>query len=653
MSERSARSFAFVLTRSLLPWVAILCGGLAACAQSEKRSPPPDNLIDSGLSGDGSTDTLPPPIEGLTALTIEPKDTALTLAYASPIVPVKASLKAKGTFKDGSTKDVTNSVAWSTGMPTEAPISVTNGELQSSVPGKLVVTAQAGSIAATANVVIKLTGDVIGSGAPPDAPTKLGGTPSGTSDIAYPLDGALFPYKLGPIELHIKRGDASQTLSRVEITGDAIDLRIYGTCDALSSGCGITLDDALWPLLAGASEGDAIKTRVRLVAPSGGSPSESAQIEVRWTFNPLSGGLYYWRAYDHDKSSAVFRFNLDTPGKPPEKFFVSDPDSPPLPSGDPHPCVGCHAISADGKKMGLTFGGSIPSSFALLDIAKKEFIAKKNTDPAGYATVTSFAPDGARLVNGFRGKLLLRAADATMVDIGSPLFSGLGESLALPYWSGDGKTMVFVGWRPGENGASSSNTGDLVRGGQIWIVDSDGTDFKGAPRLLVPRVPNRTQTYPATSHDSRWVVFNETRCDGPPTPGPYGNDPCDGYDDPSAHLRLVLAAGGTPVDLVRASGTDTWASSWPRFSPSRGRFRGKSLYWVAFSSRRAYGLKLSGSTNGSTKPQLWFAGLLLDDAAAASGDPSFAPVWLPNQNDAEPTGNHVPQWVTVAVPIIK
>jgi len=33
------------------------------------------------------------------------------------------------------------------------------------------------------------------------------------------------------------------------------------------------------------------------------------------------------------------------------------------------------------------------------------------------------------------------------------------------------------------------------------------------------------------------------------------------------------------------------------------------------------------------------------------GDPSYAPVWLPGQNlnQSQPNGNHVPQWVAVAV----
>jgi hypothetical protein len=227
--------------------------------------------------------------------------------------------------------------------------------------------------------------------------------------------------------------------------------------------------------------------------------------------------------------------------------------------------------------------------------------------------------------------------------------------VTLPYWSLDGRKIAFVGWQPSQNGAGSSNTGDVVRGGEIFVADADGTAPTADPKLLVPRVQGRTETYPALSDDSALVAFTETRCDGPPTMGPYGNDPCDGYDDPSAKVRLVASAGGAPVDLARANGTDTWTNSWPRFSPKHGTFRGQSLYWLTFSTRRPYGLRLAGSNNGATHPQLWVAAVVLDPKAGPSGDPSFAPVWIPGQNTdmANPTGNHVPQWVSEYVPIIK
>ena len=127
-------------------------------------------------------------------------------------------------------------------------------------------------------------------------------------------------------------------------------------------------------------------------------------------------------------------------------------------------------------------------------------------------------------------------------------------------------------------------------------------------RDSVPRVSGATEYYPAVSDDSAFVVFNESSCSGPPTSSNdgYGSSPCDGYDDPSARLRLISSKGGTPAELDRASGrtsgwptADTWANSWSRFSPQHGTFQGKTLYWVTFSSRRPYGATLSGSTDGS------------------------------------------------------
>ncbi|HEY5145455.1 MAG TPA: hypothetical protein VII82_01745, partial [Polyangiaceae bacterium] len=223
---------------------------------------------------------------------------------------------------------------------------------------------------------------------------------------------------------------------------------------------------------------------------------------------------------------------------------------------------------------------------------------------------------------------------------------------------------------------SKDLNGNETPNAQIWIAPVNGTTV-GAATLLVPRVANATEYYPAISDDSALVVFNESSCAGPPSPGAdsYGQSPCDSYDDPSARLRLVAAGGGTPVELDRASGrtsgwpsADTWTNSWPRFAPSHGSFQGKTLYWLAFSSRRAYGATLAGSANGSTPPQLWFAAVAVDASGTLTGDPSYAPVWLPQQNSATPeiladggtaqtlgasgtpTGNHIPQWVVQYVP---
>jgi hypothetical protein len=61
----------------------------------------------------------------------------------------------------------------------------------------------------------------------------------------------------------------------------------------------------------------------------------------------------------------------------------------------------------------------------------------------------------------------------------------------------------------------------------------------------------------------------------------------------------------------------------------------------------------------TSQPQLWFSGVTLGEINPT--DPSWSPVWLTGQNNTQanpggnstPYGNHVPQWVKVAIVIDK
>jgi hypothetical protein len=258
--------------------------------------------------------------------------------------------------------------------------------------------------------------------------------------------------------------------------------------------------------------------------------------------------------------------------------------------------------------------------------------------------------------------LALRSADANLTTITPDVFgSAIAPDMATtPFWSPKGDLVAFTGWVPdtAANFTYDNNdvNGDQTPNSEIWAATATGNMTFGAPYKLVPQVSGKSEYYPAISDDSSFVVFDESSCSGPPTPGSdgYGLSPCDGYDDPSATLRLVSTQNGSSaVDLTHASGTDTWSNSWPRFAPTHGTFQGKTLYWIAFSSRRPYGATLPGTNNpnnGDTEPQLWFAAVVVDPSGTVTADPSFAPVWMPQQNPAgTQRGNHSPQWVTKAV----
>jgi hypothetical protein len=270
------------------------------------------------------------------------------------------------------------------------------------------------------------------------------------------------------------------------------------------------------------------------------------------------------------------------------------------------------------------------------------------------------------MMQAVKSQLWLRKADSTLADINpTPMFSGqLGSDVAsIPFWSPKGDLLAFTGWVPcvscemGIANDTSDTNGDETPNAEIWTASVTGNTTFGTPTKLVPTVSGKSEYYPAISDDSQYVVFDESSCDGPGPPSGemYGLSPCDGYDDASATIRLVSAQGGQPVYLTNASQNDNWSNSWPRFAPTHGTFQGNNLYWIAFSSRHPYGATLPGTNNppaGDTEPQLWFAAVVVDSSGTLSADPSFAPVWMPQQNPGgTQRGNHSPQWVTKAVPI--
>lgn len=614
----------------------------------------------------------------LRALEITPARVDLSLVRGAT---TQTRLRLMGRYADGQVHDLSTSVAWTVSGP---PATVRDGLFVTSSPGAFTVTVALDTLLARAMVNVRVTGDLVLADTPMDAPARLGGslTDSARPEIAYPLDGAIFPANLGDVEVQLTRTHPSQSLVRVWFRGTHIDLSMYGRCQPIARapmGCAVTLDRALIPALVGASEGAEMQLRVRLAAPDGTHLVESAPREVRWTSVALTGALYYWSTRLGDNATAIYRYNLESGQTPPEPFFLQTRDAPVI-RGE-RPCVGCHTVSRDGRRMALSFGGSDPGNFGVYDIATRRPIATRLGNhaygpPATFAAMSALNPDGSRVITALRGTLTLRRVDESLAPIGGPLFSqGLtpGDRATQPYWSPDGRMLAFVGWNPalydcnnppcGDN--RPRDNGDLAPYGQVYLAEIRG-DTVGTPRLLVPRSTRNggreyTSYYPSISDDGRWVAFNRVRCDARGNDQGYAVDRagaaanCSGYDNPGARVMLVAATGGNVVDLARLNGTDTWTNSWPRWAPNHGRFRGSELYWVAFSSKRPYGLRLPGDNTGrlaNVPPQLWFAAITLGQGDVMTSDPSHAPIWMPRQNiDADtPSGNHVPQWTAVFVP---
>jgi hypothetical protein len=646
--------------------------------------------------------TLPPEEPPLASLDVLPPEQTLQLSLQADgtVVPATATFMATGWFGD-ETYDITTKTYWTSDSP---GATVVSGVATVTAPGSFAITAHAGSIQGSAKLTATVAASLVGAAFDPAVTATLDASPAGEARIEYPLDGSLFPSNLGPIVVHVTGG--ARSIARLELAGGGVDVRWYDVCladptQAPGPGCYVELPLALTRLFTAASQSGDVTLTAR-VGDGGSPPAESAPIHVAFADVPLTGALYYWSAIEPGATypgytlppaatvgASVQRYDLGRAPLAPELVYT-DQGTPPAFAGAPYArapdggvstCVGCHAVSLDGKLASMSVGGSASAGFELLDVARATLLpitltASEPTqrfvrescggDPAGgCGAFTAFGPTvagSASMVSMYRSKLWLRVSDgvSTLANQAEVVPSAADPYRTDPFWSQRGDAFAFTGFAAPSVGTGNADglDGDEKVGGQIWVASASATAVHDDARLVVPREDGVTSYYPAISSDGRLLAFDKSTCGTGAEPEPhkgaldYGNGPCDGYDDWTATLWLTTPAGGRQTRLDRANGPAAASNSWPRFSPNAGSFRAGTLHWIVFSSRRPYGTQVNyGVTPPSQRPQLWIAGVFADGEVAS--DPSFAPVWLPNQNPSQalPSSNHTPQWAAVAVPL--
>ena len=133
-------------------------------------------------------------------------------------------------------------------------------------------------------------------------------------------------------------------------------------------------------------------------------------------------------------------------------------------------CIGCHAISNDGKYMALTIGGSASdaANTTILDIGAQSLIninPAASTDPnssptvnfsdywkkfrvEGVAAENTWGPNNDRMISMFRSKLYqtnvtISGTTGTVMRAGAVVPSWT-EYASDPFWSPDGSLFVFT-----------------------------------------------------------------------------------------------------------------------------------------------------------------------------------------------------------------
>ncbi len=584
--------------RPLLVLLA-LAASFAACTVEGSR--------DTGTGPGGDA----PPIDAPArpgAIRIEPAAAEFTVEGT----PIVIDYRAFQTQSDGSEVEVTGAATWSTtvDLGTFAGAQFTS---RTDRGGLTTIRAQVGPDVGSTTLRLLSDTVLVTDTAPGDAPTRFGGTPvaGAEPELVYPADGVMVPPNLGELEFHYRtNGSTVFELSFATASGS---VRIYFGCpEPVAGGCIYTPDRTVWEAVSAAAAGGGPTSYTLRGVDDAGRLGESAGHELTVAAEPITGGLYYWNA----GGGTIDRFEFGVRGARAERFL----DQARAGAGT---CVGCHTLSRDGRRIAI--GTDIPTTtFQVFDVATRTRVFTMGGGFPSQPNFAVFSPDASELVTSSLMGLVLREV-TTGTAIGTPITD---HASSMPDWSPDGQHIVYVQHNAPPIGFVSDVPG--VTNGIIRTLDRSGSSW--TPGLTLVPGDGTNHYYPAYSPDGNWVVYNRS----PSNTNSMGGDDSSMTGVPDAQLWVVAATGGAPIQLTRGGGP---ADSWPKWDPTIYIDRGRNIFWLAWSSRRGFGLRYGDND----RTQLWMAAF--DPTLAAAGsDPAYTAFRLPFQDIG--TGNHIAQWVT-------
>ena len=488
---------------------------------------------------------------------------------------------------------------------------------------------------------------------PSDASTLLSG-PKDTSrapELVYPNDGALLPPNLNRLAVHFLPGTDNE-LFEVRFESRMLLLRYHMRCGTpVDGGCLFELDQAGYQTLAESNRGtEPVSVTVRGTDDAGTGVGHSAKSQIQFAQDNVNGGLYYWST---SGDTAIMRFNFGVANASPEVFLAPNQD------GMGNECVGCHAISPDGRRVVASLSGQGAGEQVLvndLTVPKTDamFLDRNGQaadDASNRLQFASFNPDGSEFVAVF-GDTDAPERNTLWFHDGVTGTRIAGQEIVFdfepdhPDWSSNGKKILFTHVGIHQTSQRPFNCGiDMI---------TSSADVWSAPKTVIPIVDGDGLSHynPDFVTDDAFFVFSESQCDDPTADS---GDECDGDADPSARTWAAVAkAAATPVLLARAgapgvmdAGETKLSDTFPRGAPFESTYLGKDqvldgeverlpVYWVTVASTRRIGLQ-----NSAHIRQLWM--FAVDPQMVLDGkDGSFPAFHLPFQD--QDTDNHIAQW---------
>src|SRR5262245_37980511 len=492
-----------------------------------------------GNGPDGGRPDAPGVPPGLQTIEVQPNDITLTFQGDTP---VSQTYTAIGHFQDGHTEDITGLVSFLID-------NITLGSFQDNVftsftgnGGRGRVRAFIGSFEGFGFLTLKIVqryNDPQSGPLPPDPSVPFNGPVDNARkpDLVYPSDGVLLPPNLGKIEVHWLPGPSNDVFE-LSFSSATTDIKIYTTCvNPTNGGCIYLPEPKVWRWLAESNRGSQLTAVARATDAAGTGVGTSTSMIMAFSQDDIDGGLYYWTTPkgEPDESGAfarIYRWDFaSTTQTVPEEVIT--------PNQTGGHCVGCHALSPDGRRLFVAAEGSYDAYVLLWDLMTGAPIVPFNSTK-NVAFASWEWPDGARYVGTFGDQNqpgsgftsfdlnIYNGSDGSFMET-IPVGGSQTNRSAHPDWSPDGSKIAFT--RIGIPN-DSSNIGTTVRAfrSMIRVVSKNGSGWT-APIDLTTSQEGKTAYYPAFSPDSSLILFNRSSCaDG------HDSVDCDMYDDPNASL---------------------------------------------------------------------------------------------------------------------